>query len=1262
MSKSIKDILKESQQSLLTPFIPVTDDNDLPDDVSPSKQSIHTPDRIHTPDNIHTPDGPPPSIHSSDDDPSPIWMPDADVPHPKWTPRITDKVPAEIFSEKNDKKSSDNHYTSLSSNKKFDLLVNYFYKANPFTYSSEKNYELEVRFGTQKQNFSKIDFDNVIGKLKSFGFTTSNTSGEYSLRMNNEFLHAETGKFRLSDIRVEINGLYNIHQYCKTNDLKDIYKTQFSSVNFQKKRQMKSPKGEILFPANFYDFNFRVAYNEEQKISDGLKNFIINNWDKTKKNYRLLNRVTFTHDDFPCKVDLSTTKYADKVTRKIREKEQQVMVTTYKVVESNVFKNNEVYEIEIEIDNSKIGPGTKYDSPELILTSLKKVIKFILSGLQGTNFPISVKEQHEVISSYKELIWKNDKSVPKFIDSRSFIGPNSKTLQLTNIAKIESPSATNNQNIRKDYVVTEKADGLRHLMFVTEKGKVYLIDTNMNIIFTGAKTKNAECFNTIIDGELIKCNKMGEFINLFAAFDVYYYNGKDVRANSFMLLEKEKDMYKSRYQILKHIVSSIELLSILTVNSNTVELDNKKILSPIQLSCKQFYPYSKKDSIFKGCNEILTKIEENRFDYETDGLIFTHAYYGVGSDKIGVAGPKKRRRWDYSFKWKPSEFNTIDFLVTTLKKPDGSEIVKPIFEHGMNTESVDQLSTYKTIELRCGFNPKVDGYINPCQDIIDDKITEHSEDTKNEYIPIRFYPTEPYDINAGLCKIMLKMDDSGTNQMFTSENDVFTDNTIVEFSYDMSREEGWRWIPLRVRYDKTHELRKGGTNFGNNYETANNNWKSIHNPITETMIRSGNNIPSIEVAEDKYYNSSIKNYYTKALKHFHNLFVKRILINGVARKSDKLIDLTCGKAGDLPKWIEAKLSFVFGLDRSKDNLENRLDGACSRYLNSKKEFKEVPGALFVNANSELNIKNGNALLNDKAKQITNAIFGIGKKDEHALGKGVYKHFGVGIGGFDIASCQFSIHYFFKSPETLMGFLQNIAECTKLNGYFIGTTYDGNTIFKMLSKIKTNESIQIIENGTKIWEINKSYGSDIFNPDSSCIGYKIDVFQESIGQVIPEYLVNFEYFEYIMELYGFKIIPTEEAKEMGLANGSGMFEELYNLMMEKISQNKFIKTNFGDATNMTKTEKKISFLNRYFIFKKIREVNLETIQLELTPFSDAQIEMNKAATTKSKKIIKNQTGLTKSKQQIVLEQATDSAGIKPTKPKRGRPKKIIIEQE
>jgi hypothetical protein len=1274
MSNFVNDLLKQSEDSVLSPYITM-DKSDSSKKQKFTKSKNNASDVLETPLDKsspafipYSPDYPPPgfSPHSPDEPPEEFSPHSPDEPPEEFSPHSPDEPPTGIFAEEQ-KIHNNLQYYNLDSSKKFEYLVREYYNSNPYTYSSRQNPELEVRFATKGKPLTKTDFDNVASKLKSFGFTTSNSVGEYSLRMNNEFLDPHSGKFRMSDIRTEIYGLPNIQNYCKTNDLKNIYQTNYSSLRFQNKKLARNSKGKLI-PSDFMDFNFRVAYNIEEEPSKNIRNYIIDNWSKTKKNYRLLNRVSFYHENYPIRVDLSIVKYGDKKMIQNKNYKKYELINTYKIEDSNVFNNTESFEIEIEVINNKIGPSTKINSPTILLLSIKKIIKFILSGLQGTNFPISIPEQKQVLDSYKKLIWRNDPNEPKYISSKSFIGPNSKTLQLSNIAS-HSLDSNEPSIIRNNYVVTEKADGQRHLMFISSEGKVYLIDTNMKVIFTGAVTKNSDCFNCLLDGELIGCNKIGEFINLFAAFDIYYYQKNDIRSLSFMLMNNEKDIYKSRYQILNVVASTIELKSIIEIDQSTLSKSSKSvnnILSSFKLISKQFYPKSKKETIFNGCNEILTKVEEGRFDYETDGLIFTHAYYGVGSDKINSSGPKKRKRWDYSFKWKPSEFNTIDFLVTTIKNTNGNELIKPLYEDGFNPDSLDQIASYKIMELRCGFNPKVDGYINPCQDIIDDKIPEYTESRKEDYFPTRFYPTEPFDLNAGICKLILKTDDNGTKQMFSEENEVFHDNTIVEFRYDMQREDGWKWIPLRVRHDKTFELRNGGTNFGNNYQTCNSNWKSIHNPVTEMMIRTGEDIPSVEVTEDIYYNTPSGSYNTQGMKNFHNLFVKRLLISSTSKRGNNLIDLSCGRGGDLAKWTEAKLSFVFGIDYSKDNLENRIDGACTRYLNAKKETKYVPNALFVHGNSAFNIRNGNGLLNDKAKQIGNALFGIGKKDEEYLGKGVYKHYGIASKGFDICSSQFAIHYFFKSPELLEGFLRNIAECTKLNGYFIGTTYDGKTVFNLLSKVKTGESIKLMENNKMIWEIIKIYGADKFNADSSSINYEIGVYQESIGQRISEFLVNNEYFERLMDLYGMKLISNEEAKDIGLPNGSGMFEELFNLMKQKISRNQYSKNEYGKAPLMTKNEKTISFMNRYYVFKKVREVNTDKLKLELSEYSEHQEEINKLATTNIRLNISKEISpkLKKTKTKIILNQATDISDgkVEVKKKKTKSAKKIIIEED
>jgi len=494
--------------------------------------------------------------------------------------------------------------------------------------------------------------------------------------------------------------------------------------------------------------------------------------------------------------------------------------------------------------------------------------------------------------------------------------------------------------------------------------------------------------------------------------------------------------------------------------------------------------------------------------------------------------------------------------------------------------------------------------------------------------------------------------------MFTEEREVFGDNTIVEFRYDMKRDGLWRWVPLRVRYDKTSEYKRGIENYGNDYTTANNNWYSIHNPVTKEMITTGENIPDELADDDIYYNRTTSSNDTKGLRDFHNLFVKKILIQKVANKGDILIDYACGKGGDFPKWISANLSFVFGIDLSKDNLENRINGACARFLNYKKEFKNMPAALFVNGNSALNIRSGEAMLSDKSVQITKAIFGLGNKEK--LDIGVKKQYGKADDGFDISSCQFAIHYMFENAKTLHNFMRNISECTKVGGYFIGTSYDGKTIFNKLKKKAMGQDISIYENGKKIWQIIKEYDVNVMEDNESSIGHKISVYQESINKVIPEYLVNYDYLNRIMEDYGFVVLPREDAKKLGLPEGSGMFVELYNQMLNEIKKVPFKENEYGEASKMNPYEKEISFLNRYFVYKKIRNVDAHKIANSFIHVTRDEVELEKESTKIAQKATKTaleekKPRVKKLKTKLLLVEASESPIPEQGKQEEPKPK-------
>jgi hypothetical protein len=1078
-----------------------------------------------------------------------------------------------------------------------------------------RNDELEVRFGTNPYHaLTKIDFDNIIEKIKSLGFTSDYTEGEYSLNISNEYDDPRSGKKKMGNIRTSIKSLPAIEKYCKDNTLTEetIFEQIYSQnvafqQKFRKKVRLENDDGEekeiSLAPIDFRDFEFRVNYKSELQLtienkgSFKVKN-LLNDWSNQKKTFRLIKRYSYKTHNLPFRIDCSIVKTS---------KKRKYFIPEYTVEQSEVFKNPENYEIEIELLNDK---ARNYNEEELTIM-LKNIIKVILSGWQQSSFPISFKEEKTIQTEYMKLIYDN-KPLPKtkdgtktrYIRSSDFIGPSSISLEVSNIIPIDGDS--NIPNINNKYSVTEKADGLRKLLFVSKIGKIYLMDTNMNIQFTGMVTKHRNMYNSIIDGEHVLYNKAGEFINLYLAFDIYYKNKENHKGFPFIQMEGLKYMNdklpkdKFRLNVLNKFIKELE--------PSCVVLDYD---SPLKIQAKNFYTNLEEETnIFAQCKIILDGLSENMFEYETDGLIFTPCDKSVGSNNIGEIIPPKKVTWNHSMKWKPSEYNTVDFLISTVKDGGDNEEIGNIFKTGLNVSVNNQIVQYKTVILRVGFDENKHGFINPCADLIEGNFPKYNQiNENNKYKPMPFIPTR-YTPNFPIYECRLVLDNKGStkNMLTESGEEVIEDNTIVEFRYDASRDKYFQWIPIRVRYDKTAEFRKGRRNYGNAFHVADSVWESINNPVTVEMITTGENIPDISDSE-VYYKKITNRQDVRGLRDFHNRFVKRKLIMNVSSRGDTLMDTSVGKGGDLQKWIDSKLSLVFGVDLSKDNIENRINGACSRYLKAKKKYKVLPNAMFLQADSSKNIRNGEGLYSEKAKQIVNAILNnTGAREEGVLGKTPFKLYGKGKDGFNIISTQFSLHYFFENVTSLHAYLRNVSENCKVGGYLIGTCYDGKRIFRSLENKSLKESIFEMNNNDegKMWDIRKDYVEDDLEDNDSCLGYKISVYMDTIGKRFTEYLVNFDYLNQVIENYGFVQAPLNDIKKMGFSKAIGSFGDLFTDMEEDIESNKIKKADVGDALLITSKEKRLSFFNNYFIYKKVHSVNASQEEIHYTAKQDVSI--------------------------------------------------------
>jgi len=168
----------------------------------------------------------------------------------------------------------------------------------------------------------------------------------------------------------------------------------------------------------------------------------------------------------------------------------------------------------------------------------------------------------------------------------------------------------------------------------------------------------------------------------------------------------------------------------------------------------------------------------------------------------------------------------------------------------------------------------------------------------------------------------------------------------------------------------------------------------------------------------------------------------------------------------------------------------------------------------------------------------------------------------------------------------------------LDGYFIATFYNGNKVYDLLKDKKKIEYIN--EEGNLIYKIEKKYDDDIdFEYDkedtSNMFGNTIDVYMESIGQDLKEYLVNLDFLIDSMKEKGLELITPKPkikyktifTKECMETNGVGSFEKVIKSLPDIRKKDKEFNKKYKVAYNILKNKELqlLSGLNVYMIFQK-----------------------------------------------------------------------------
>jgi len=1011
-------------------------------------------------------------------------------------------------------------------------------------WSTDKRFELETTFGPRGVVDSNM-FLQIAQRLRTKGFEMIPQDDRLNIITPN-------------NIRLTLEGLAVLQDYCRD----DLLQGRDFTAMF-KDRAFQSRDLDI----HEYQMRFKVRREEELGKDDPRVVELLRTWTKQKKAFRLIRRWTFQGKGI--RMDLSMVRQ----TAQVPGTGEFDWASTFQ--EKNILTEVPRYEVEVELLHD-----TEYTKDaDSALKALIVGCGEVLRAIQKNTILIRQSVADAVRKEY-QAVAHTDK----------FRGVGPVTLQVDNI---RANPVEEVPNVRSGYNVTDKADGLRTMGFVNKDGELYLVDQSLNIYRTGLK--NERCAESIVDGEWVTKSKDGNAINHYLIFDIYTFTeGRQVSNLPFIIfkegvLDREAE---SRFTKMTEWFDTwqdgVEVVARGVTDANRLMVAVKKFE----------FGSPGNDSIFRrGCATIL---DTSRI-YHTDGLILTSNSEPI-PDKAGV-------RFKYQFKWKPSKDNTVDFLINYERNVDMPTLDKVTTTIQADTNSSVQ---YKTMRLYVG-SAKGKTYDDPRSTILfQEPLSRETE--ANSYKPALFHPIEFPDTMANTCYVKIQTDPESLEEYAMTEDtkEPIANRSIVEMRYEPSKEPGWRWIPSRIRHDKTERLlravAKGGnikySGMMNDEGVANDVWNSIHNPVTESMIRNGTeqanememeHILSIRESEvgKKYYESKAPKeniILVKGLRDFHNRYIKNdILLKKTLRGGNKtIVDLACGRGGDLNKWIDSRARFVVGIDTSGDGITNSNDGAYKRYMNDIIKFgmDRVPKAAFVIGNSSKNIVSGEAGANPEESNILRRIFGKYETDGPVPPYIDKVMAGSLRAGTDVAACMFALHYFFQNKETLDGFLRNLSDIVKIGGYFIGCCFDGNKIFQLLRHVHRGESKTGEVEGVPLWSITKQYDADELIPDESSLGLGIDVQFISIGSAQLEYLVSFVYLTSKMKDIGFSLLEASELKDLDLSASTNTFDVSYQ-MAERTRQ----------KYNMLPSVKEYSFLNRWFIFKRRGEGAVPDVAVE-----------------------------------------------------------------
>lgn len=275
-------------------------------------------------------------------------------------------------------------------------------------------------------------------------------------------------------------------------------------------------------------------------------------------------------------------------------------------------------------------------------------------------------------------------------------------------------------------------------------------------------------------------------------------------------------------------------------------------------------------------------------------------------------------------------------------------------------------------------------------------------------------------------------------------------------------------------------------------------------------------------------------------RKFHN-YAKRKTIQNASNNciGKAYLDLACGKGGDLQKYIHLGYKNILAIDSSENELycKNGYVHRLSGFgFRNKGLYYEKEGikVTVLCGDVSKNIKSGEFLRNQEDKNKLDDFFSRTDK-------------------FDVISIMFAIHYMLDTEDKMESFMDNIDELLKPDGKLIGVYLNINDNENHIFKDHGIPFYKIENKGDKIQIKNSVWG---------------------IENTLEEPKINKKTLNGWFDLYSFIEI------------GHNTFEEFYDVF----------KMNEGIL--LTEDEKKLGYMNNYFILVKSPRMIKKSIDISL----------------------------------------------------------------